>query len=53
MIYNSVGKKVVPDKEPRMGFKKLTLMTSGGICTAEGKKHTGIQIVITIKDLKS
>jgi len=53
MIYNSVGKEVVPDKEPRVGFIKLILMTSGSICTAEGKKHTGIQIIITIKDLES
>ena len=51
MVNNSysVGKEIiVPDKEPRAGFKELVLMTSGGVCAADCEKQTGIILIITI-----
>jgi len=56
MVNNSysVGKEIiVPDMEPRAGFKELKLTTSGGDCAADREKQAGIILIITILDLES
>ena len=33
--------EIVPDKEPRSELEEFVLLTSGGICTAEGENIVG------------